>query len=370
MLDYITIEGFKSFRSLRQLRLREINVMIGANGSGKSNFIGAVEFLNAIRREDLRNYTLRSGGASRLLHFGAEITRQVRFSISLEDEINQYDITLEVSADDSFFPRYETVYFWNKEQHIRSFQTTLMGVGTEAGLGSSKDSIAGHIRRRLDKCQIYHFHNTGPNSPLRVASDLHDNRFLRPDGSNLASYLYYLRNNQPDSYERIRESIEEAAPFFQDFELQPMMLNSDLIRLEWRHKGSTSYFDVSSLSDGTLRFMALTALFLQPEIHMPKVILLDEPELGLHPYAIAKLAGMIRRASFNSQIIISTQSSILIDHFDPEDVLVAERVDGQTEITRLESSRLDSWLEDYSLGQLWEKNEIGGRPVHEHSRET
>ena len=112
--------------------------------------------------------------------------------------------------------------------------------------------------------------------------------------------------------------------------------------------------------------MALATLFLQPESHMPAVILLDEPELGLHPYAIAKLAGMVKRASSNSQIIIATQSPILVDHFDPEDVLVAERVNGQTEIARLESERLESWLEDYSLGQLWEKNEIGGRPVPEY----
>ena len=366
MLDYITIEGFKSFRSLRDLELGEINVLIGANGSGKSNFIGAFEFLNAIRRVELRSYILKSGGASRLLHFGPEVTRQVHFFISLWDEINQYDITLEVSDDDSFFPKYESAYFWKKGQHERPFNTTLIGIGTEAGLGSSKDTIASHIRSFLDKCQAYHFHNTGAVSPFRVASDLHDNRFLRSDGSNLASYLYYLHSNQPDSYERIRESIEEVAPFFDDFELQPSMLNPDIIRLEWIHKGSNSYFDASSLSDGTLRFMALTTLFLQPESLMPAVILLDEPELGLHPYAIAKLAGMVKRASSNSQVIIATQSPILVDHFDPEDVLVSERVNGQTEIARLESERLESWLEDYSLGQLWEKNEIGGRPVPEY----
>ena len=115
MLDSITIEGFKSFRSLRDLELGPINVMIGANGSGKSNFIGAFEFLSAVRRSELRIYTLKSGGASRLLHFGPEVTTQIRFFISLGDEINQYDITLEVSDDDSFFPKYESYTFGTKE---------------------------------------------------------------------------------------------------------------------------------------------------------------------------------------------------------------------------------------------------------------
>ena len=159
--------------------------------------------------------------------------------------------------------------------------------------------------------------------------------------------------------------MQQVAPFFDDFLLQPLALNNDKIRLEWRHKRSDAYFDASSLSDGSLRFIALATLFLQPESLRPSIILLDEPELGLHPYAIALLASLVKQASINTQVILSTQSSLLIDHFQPEDVLVAERVDGQTQFTRLNATRLETWLEDYSLGQLWEKNEIGGRPVLE-----
>ena len=158
---------------------------------------------------------------------------------------------------------------------------------------------------------------------------------------------------------------QQAAPFFDDFRLKPLNLKPDDIKLEWRHKNSDQYFDASSLSDGTLRFIVLATLFLQPDIHRPSAILVDEPELGLHPYAIGTLASMIRQAAVDTQVIVSTQSSLLLDHFQPEDVLVANRVEGGTTIARIDPAQLATWLEDYSLGQLWEKNEFGGRPVRE-----
>jgi len=142
-------------------------------------------------------------------------------------------------------------------------------------------------------------------------------------------------------------------------------LNPDKIRLEWSHLGTDAYFDASSISDGTLRFIALATLFLQPRRFRPSVILVDEPELGMHPYAITLLASLMKLASVNTQVIVATQSSLLLDHFEPEDVLVADRVHGGTRLTRLDSAELESWLEEYSLGQLWEKNELGGRPRSE-----
>ncbi len=200
---------------------------------------------------------------------------------------------------------------------------------------------------------------------MKKTADINDNRYLRPDGSNLAAFLYYLREKHETSYSLIRRTVALVAPFFDDFLLEPQRLNTDKIRLEWRHKGSDAYFDVSSLSDGTLRFIALTTLFLQPETYRPSVILVDEPELGLHPYAITMLASLVKQASVKTQVILSTQSPLLLDHFQPEDVLVTDRVDGGTQFTRLESAGLVSWLQDYSLGQLWEKNELGGRPKGE-----
>jgi predicted ATPase len=197
---------------------------------------------------------------------------------------------------------------------------------------------------------------------MKQSSDLGDNRFLRADASNLASFLYMLRERFQTNYDLIVAVMQRVAPFFADFNLRPMALNEDKIRLEWKHKGSDSYFAASSLSDGSLRFMALATLFLQPAILRPSVILVDEPELGLHPYALTMLASMIRQASTQTQIIVSTQSALLLDHFNPEEVLVADRVENGTELRRLVEGELDEWLDEYGLGQLWEKAEFGGRP--------
>ena len=200
---------------------------------------------------------------------------------------------------------------------------------------------------------------------MRKTGAVNDNRFLQADGSNLAAFLYFLRQKEEPSYSLIRRTVQRVAPFFDDFRLEPLRLKPDYIKLEWRHKNSDQYFDASSLSDGTLRFIALATLFLQPSHYLPSVILVDEPELGLHPYAIEMLASLIRQASKNTQVIVSTQSSLLLDHCEPEDVLVANRVGGGAQIARLEHEQLATWLEDYSLGQLWEKNEFAGRPVPE-----
>jgi len=198
---------------------------------------------------------------------------------------------------------------------------------------------------------------------MRKTAKVDDNEFLRSDGSNLAAFLYFLREKHEASYNLIRRTIQRVTPFFDDFRLAPLRLRPDDIKLEWRHKNSDQYFEASSLSDGTLRFIALATLFLQPEKFLPSVILVDEPELGLHPYAIEMLAALIRQASQKTQVIASTQSSLLLDHFDPADILVANRVGGATVVSRLEASQLSGWLGDYSLGQLWEKNEFAGRPV-------
>ena len=223
------------------------------------------------------------------------------------------------------------------------------------------------LASRVERWRRYHFHDTGASSPMKRTADLHDNRQLRSDGSNLAAFLFLLRTKHERAYTRIRRTVRLAAPFLDDFALEPLELNEDKIRLEWRHAGSDAYFDASSLSDGSLRFIALATLLRQPASLRPSVILLDEPELGLHPYAITLLASLLKEASTESQIIAATQSPILLDHFDPEDVLVGDRADGATELRRLDGERLGVWLEDYSLGQLWEKNELGGRPSLEES---
>lgn len=365
-LDWITVEGFKSIRSITRLPLRPINILIGPNGAGKSNFVSVFSFLNAIRLGDLQNYVLRAGGADSILHFGSKSTPNLVIHISFDDERNQYRVKLTADDFDSVIPSEETTYFWDKARYPRPYTDALRGDRGEAGISrQGLVRIPRYVQTHLDRWRLYHFHDTSSTSPMKKTSDVNDNRFLRPDGANLAAFLYYLRQKDDSSYGLIQRTVRLVAPFFDSFVLEPLALNEDKIRLEWRHQESDSYFNASSLSDGSLRFIALATLLLQPSSLRPSVILLDEPELGLHPFAIAILAALVKQASGQTQIIISTQSSLLLDHFEPEDVLVANRVDGGTQFTRLNIEKLQGWLEDYSLGQLWEKNEFGGRPARE-----
>jgi predicted ATPase len=329
-LDYITIRGFKSIASIEKLALRPINVVIGPNGSGKSNFLEVFEFLYEIYEgktaDRLRDYVTAAGGAEKILHFGSKATREILFDYSFRQ--GRYELRLRPTADDGLY------------------------------LYGGRFAAVWDLSWR-----VYHFEDTSSVSPMRKTAKVDDNRFLRADGANLPAFLYLLHEKHKDSYDLIVRTLQRVAPFFDDFLLEPLRLKPDDIKLEWRHKKSDQYFDASALSDGTLRFIALATLFLQPEQYRPSVILVDEPELGLHPYALEVLAALVRQASVTTQVILSTQSSLLLDHFQPEDVLVADRVDGGTQLTRLESPHLAKWLEDYSLGQLWEKNELGGRPV-------
>ncbi len=367
-LDYITIKGFKSIASVKKLLLRPINLIIGANGSGKSNFIGVFAFLHAIREGRLNDYVRKAGGAEQLLHFGSKATAEIQIHVSFKDEVNQYKISLKPTTDDGLFPSNELVYYWEKTQYPSPLSQSLspQANGQEAGISNPNvKRTAAWVRTWLGLWRLYHVHDTSTSSPLRKTARLNDNLFLRPDGANLPAFLYFLLKKHPTEYGLIRGAIQQVAPFFDDFQLNPDPLNEEAIRLAWKHKNSDQYFSASSLSDGTLRFVALATLFLQPIKYRPSVILVDEPELGLHPQAIALLAALIRQASTQTQVIVSTQSSLLIDHFQPEDVLVADRVQGSTQLTRLDPAKLSAWLEEYSLGQLWEKNELGGRPGRE-----
>ena len=345
-LDYITVKGFKSIASIEKLELRPVNVLIGSNGSGKSNFIGVFEFLHAIREGRLRDYVYEAGGAEKVLHFGSKTTQriEIRFQFRGEESL-AYWVALAPTQDDSLYQ--SESHDLHLTEHAASYRT--QGYDVLGSLG----------------WRVYHLHDTSKSSPIRKTAGVDDTRFLRPNGSNLAAFLYLLQEKHPTSYKLIGKTVQRVTPFFEHFRLAPLLLKPDDIKLEWKHKRSDQYFDSGSFSDGTLRFIALATLFLQPKEYLPSVILVDEPELGLHPYAIEMLAALIRQASESTQVIVSTQSSLLLDHFDPQDVLVANRVNGGTHIERLESTQLQDWLKDYSLGQLWEKNEFAGRPTPE-----
>ena len=274
-LDYITIKGFKSIASIDKLELRPINILIGANGAGKSNFIGAFSFLHSIREGRLQDYVTAAGGSERLLHFGSKTTKEILFHLSFRvdlSKVNQYKLKLAFTEGDSLFPVEEYAYYWNKEADPRPEGPSILPKQRrlEAGISNPNlDALAGWVRERMGSWRVYHVHDTSSSSPMRKTAKVNDNRFLHPDGSNIAAFLYFLQEAHEESYSLIRRTTQRVAPFFDDFQLQPLRLKPDFIKLEWRHRNSEQYFDAASLSDGTLRFITLATLFLQPEEFRP-----------------------------------------------------------------------------------------------------
>ena len=231
---------------------------------------------------------------------------------------------------------------------------------SESQIRENKTWRAGYLQEFLESFTVYHFHDTSRTSAMRQACDVGDNRYLRHDASNLPAFLYRVQRTEPRVFALIEQTIRSIAPYFKRFSLAPSPLAPNQMSLVWEEQDSDMYLDAQSLSDGTLRFIALTTLLLQPT--PPKTIVIDEPELGLHPAAIEKLAALVRVASYKAQVIIATQSSSFVSCFEPEDIVVVERKEGSTAFVRPDKERLASWLEEYSLGELWEKNLIGGKP--------
>ena len=365
MLEKIQIKGYKSIQDMN-LKLTPLNVLIGANGVGKSNFISFFKLLRWMLQNpgQLQVFIGKSGGANALLFDGAAITPQIQAELSFETEVgkNDYFFRLFYAAADTFIFAEENLRFSRSSYNSLAPWQSLDGGHKEAklmNLANLGDSTAKITFKLLQNCAVYQFHNTSETARIRQKWNIEDSRYLREDGANLAPLLLRLREDEPIYYQRIVETLRQIAPFFLDFVLESV--NYSVI-LQWKECNTDLIFSSHQASDGTLRTMALVTLLLQPENDLPGVLILDEPELGLHPYAINIIGGLINSISHHSQVILATQSTILIDCFEPEDIIVVEKKDRQSNFKRLDSENLQDWLEEYSLSELWNKNIIGGRP--------
>lgn len=374
-LDKLTIRGFKSIRSLEDFELTNLNVLIGGNGAGKSNFIDFFRMLRAmmelpfpgLNRASLQAYIADGGGSDDFLFNGPKITEQIEVETRFGP--NGYRFKLAPTSDETFIINDEARYY-------KGGTTGWWDLGsghTRPELLRDKDSrgaagyrsVASYVYDAISSWKIYHFHDTSKVAPMRRHETIDDSDYLRFDAANIAPFLLDLKSNKGNAkkstYNQIVETVRLVAPFFDDFILKPN--NNEKVRLRWRQKGSDYPLKPHHLSDGTLRFICLTAALLQPD--PPSTIIIDEPELGLHPYAIEILAELIETTSKKTQLIVSTQSPALVDYFEPENIIVVNRKEGASVFNRLTKDELSSWLNDYSLGDLWRKNIVTGGPAHE-----
>lgn len=425
-LKHLEVGGFRSF-SRAAISFRPVNWLVGINGAGKSNLLSLFRLLHESALGRLQYEVGTAGGAERLLHYGAKVTPvlSVRVVLTQGAEDVEYQLELAAAADDRLFVSKEAIGVaplvqlgggqretllasynpddarlnvdeealrfvettpglpWSNVDRLRRSLPELVRAALRADAGREQSFVAEALQggvpsgaihdviraanafcAQLRTWRVYHFNDTSPNAAVRKSALLSDNQFLSSDGSNLPAFLYRLQRRDPSSYEQIRDVVRRIAPYFADFELTPDPLNRERILLQWRELRSQKRFTVSDLSDGTLRFICLATLLLQPE--PPPLLLVDEPELGLHPAALEILASLLQMAAQDRQIIIATQSVDLLDEEeDAENVLVADRdPEGQTSLRRLERAALGEWLEKYTLGNLWKKNVpgFGGRP--------
>lgn len=375
MIQSIKIANYKSIHRA-DVQLNKLNILIGQNGAGKSNFISLFKFLERLSEQQLATYIFQSGGINSFLHKGYEESQEIRFQLSLKSDKeslkNIYETRI-ITDGENYNIDWERFGIWDKQKYQKPYYNEVPIHQKESNLKivanqeaqSSEDYIAKHTYNYLKKLKLFHFHDTSSNAPIKLPQSIDDAYFFKNEGQNLAPYLYLIQSLDYNAYLKIVETVRLVFPSFQDFVLEESPFAKGKIVLRWKERSSENIYSVKQMSDGTLRFICLAVLLTDMLTNngQPETIILDEPELGLHPFAIHILAELIQKAALNRQIIIATQSVNLINHFTPKDLLIVERnEEDQTIFKRIEDESYNNWLEDYALGQLWENNFFGGRP--------
>jgi len=364
----LSLNGFKTIYKLEKLDFEKVNIFIGANGSGKTNIVSFFEMIGYMMTEALGQYVAENGFASSMLYHGQKVTDSISAKLSFESKtgLSRYSFKISHTFNDNFIFSGEEIEYQKKG----SYEPFKRNLG-DGGYKESKlkelyhsDKTVKYIKNLLSTIRVFHFHDTSKTAYIHQARPLESNSYLMTDGGNLASFLYRLKQYESRYYERIVRYIQQVAPFFDDFILEPI---GSSIQLKFKEKFSDLELGSFRLSDGTIRFIALATLLLQPKRTLPRIIIIDEPELGLHPVAIDILSEMINIASRESQIFITTQSERLINHFKPENIIAIDRKQDEnkryySDFKKLSSKELENWIKEYKLSDIWDSNIIGARP--------
>jgi predicted ATPase len=368
-LESIRIKGFRSLADIEIHNLPAATVLIGANGSGKSNLIRFFDLLSwMLRARRLGSFVTSHGGADDQLFRGSSVTPRMEATLTMRTSggRNEYRFALAHAQPDRLMFVDEAFRFTSASIHDTGRDWFLLGSGdTEAKLletgqsGGPGSHTARVITALLRSCAVYQFHDTSTHSHFKKWWDSEDSAQLRSHGGNLAAVLLRLEREDIRRYEMICYHISRVLPDFDRFELDE---SNGRVLLRWKARSTEKTFGAHLTSDGSLRLFALVTLLNLPSHMLPDVVLLDEPELGLHPAAISLIAGMVKQRSVDRQVIVATQSARFVDSFDLGEIIVLEIRDGRTECRRLDAPEFQRWIDEFSPGQLWEKNLLGGRP--------
>ncbi len=361
----VEVRGYRSLKDV-SLELGPLTCLIGPNGAGKSNILHFLRMLAFMRGGDLRRFVALNGGASSLLSRVRPSTHTMSWQVEANDDHGAVIYSAElIRAQERLVFTRESVSGRTADGQPRV--TPSLGVGhDESKLREVARShkLTSLVRDAMDQINFYHFHDTGPNSPLRSNSRREDDRYLRSDGSNLAAVLFArLHSGKPDqraSWTMLTSLIQRIAPYIRS--LEPTVNDDNTtVRLDWTDEAGERY-GVDAFSDGTLRTLALFTALSQPSSKLLSFITIDEPELGLHPAALYVLIELIRSRSRDFQVLLATQSPALLDLLQPSEVVVVERQDSGSTFRRLDAEALQDWLDDYRLSDLYDRGVLGGRP--------
>jgi predicted ATPase len=379
-LSRLHVSGFRSLADV-QLEPGPVTVMIGPNGAGKSNLLQFLRMVAMLRTRSLSLFTGRAGSASMLFHYGPQHTKEIACELEFDlgqPGISRYRAAWQLVPGERLVFTKEELGFKAQGQH--EWKVTDLGAGhfesaVKETAKTARDPVARHFNWCLKKLSFFHFHDTSTGSLLRANAKIADGEYLRSDGSNLAAYLYALRQSDDEddqvAWRRIGALLQQVAPFVKELKPTPTsaggtpqvreVSDSGTVRLHWIDERDER-FGPEHFSDGTLRVLALITALTMPVRRMPSFVSIDEPELGLHPAALALLAELVREVSKHTQVLLATQSPALLNLFGPDEVVVCERTEGRSALRRLELSELNDWLKQYSLAELYDKGVLGGRP--------
>lgn len=360
-IQRVTIEGFRSLEKIENLELPQLTVLIGSNGTGKSNFIRFFEMLSwMLKSQKLQEFVANQGFGDDQFFMGARKTPRIHAELRMETDMgfNDYRFAItHLSARDSVMLIDEAYRFSAPGRGSEASWNLLEVPSKEAHLPESSHTTAKTIVFLLRQCSTYQFHDTSAKATIHNAWDLTNSAFLRSDGGNLAAVLRNLYETDLPRYKRIVQQIQRVLPTFDDFVLEPVR---GKVILRWKGKFGDKVFGSQLTSDGSLRLFCLLTLLNLSSDRLPDVMLLDEPELGLHPHAITLVAEMLKRVAQTHQVFVATQSPYLVDCFELENVIVAEMKDGATSLRTLPRSEYQTWLDnDYLLSEIWLKSSVG-----------
>jgi len=401
MISKITLENFFSFKNSTTIELNpDINILLGINGSGKSNFLKAIQLLyESVIGKGLEKIFLKDwSGFNSVVNFNNDEKDYIKLSFEFDKDAigNGYRFPSNPIYEIKIFKSGATSYYLKEKlysESIKSGENDFIYMEMDNGQGIISTREKGKIgiqkypqeskqivfrstepvlrqisdperfyplftlKRALEEISVYYYFDTTFESPIRQPSGYGTETKLLADGQNLMTILNNIKNSHSLYYDKIEEAVKKINPYFKDINFAFLGSKIYLVLREEYLKKSVS---IEHISDGTLRYLLLLSVLFNPE--RGSLVCIEEPETGLHPDMINTISDAIKQSSKNTQVIVTTHSPLLLNSFDIDDILVFEKNNQNgTEVSVKSAEEFDELIEDFLVGQAWLKGLIGGK---------